>query len=413
MNDVLMLFIGGFILAFAMEKWDLHRRIALRTILLIGTDLKMIMLGMMVATYLLSMWLSNTATTMMMIPTTLAVVAKMREMLGDKATPVAKAMLLGIAYAASIGGVATLIGSPPNLIFATQYTAAFPDRPSVSFLQWFAIGLPLSAAMLAVCYYVLRLQHPFPKLENPAESIAIFKNEYASLGKMSFEEKTVGIVFGITALLWFTRADLNLGTFTIPGWSSLFGYSSYFQDGTVAIAMALLLFVIPSKRKKGEMVMDWGTVQRLPLSIILLFGGGFALAKGFSDSGLAAWMANEIDFLGGWPTWAMILLICVMTTSISEIASNMATVQLLMPILAAIAIGSGIHPLTLMLPATFVASFSFMLPVATAPNTIVFGSEMLTVKEMVRAGFMLNIAGVLITTLLMIFLSHFLFGIEV
>lgn len=413
MNDVLMLFIGGFILAFAMEKWDLHRRIALKIILWIGTDLKLVLLGLMVATYLLSMWISNTATTMMMVPTTLAVVAKLKDLLGDRAMPVAKAFLLGIAYAASIGGLATLIGTPTNMIFIAQFDNIFPDEKAVTFLQWFTYGLPLSALMLAACYGILRWFHPIPTLEHPSESLAIFKHEYASLGKMTYEQKMVSVLFGITALLWFTRAGADFGRFEISGWSSLpiFKGKEYFQDGTVAIAMASLLFIIPSKNDKKSMLMDWKTVQRLPLSIILLFGGGFALAEGFGTSGLAQWLAGEISFLGALPMWAMIFLICVLVTLLSEFASNVATVTLVLPILAAIAVGSGINPLYLMLPATFAASLGFMLPVATAPNTIVFGSEMITAKEMARAGFLLDLAGAVIITATMLLFGHYLFGI--
>jgi solute carrier family 13 (sodium-dependent dicarboxylate transporter), member 2/3/5 len=413
MNEVLMLFIGGFILAFAMEKWDLHRRIALRIILLIGTDLKMVLLGLMVATYLLSMWISNTATTMMMVPTTLAVVAKMHDLLGDRARPVAKAFLLGIAYAASIGGLATLIGTPTNMIFVAQFENAFPDMEQVSFLQWFAYGLPLSALMLGACYGILRFMHKIPSLENPAESLGIFKSEYASLGKMTFEQKMVSIVFSLTAVLWFTRAGADFGTFSVLGWSSLpiFKGKEYFQDGTVAVAMASLLFIIPSKSSPKSMLMDWKTVQKLPLSIILLFGGGFALAKGFADSGLANWLAGEISFLSAMPMWAMIFFICVLVTVLSEFASNVATVTLVLPILAAIAIGAGMNPLYLMLPATFAASLGFMLPVATAPNTIVFGSEMITAKEMARAGFLLDLAGAVLITGTMLLFGHFVFGI--
>jgi sodium-dependent dicarboxylate transporter 2/3/5 len=412
MNDVLMLFIGGFILAFAMEKWDLHRRIALKTILIIGTDLKLVLLGMMAATYFISMWISNTATTMMMVPTTLAVIAKMKDLLGDRAMPVAKSFLLGIAYAASIGGMATMIGTPTNMIFVSQFQAIFPDQPQVTFLQWFMYGVPTSLMMLFACYGILRWQHKIPTLENSAETLHIFKSEYASLGKMTYEEKMVSLIFGITALLWFTRAEANIGRFSFSGWASLFGDSKgYFLDGTVAIAMASLLFLIPSKNDKKSTLMDWKTVQKMPLSVILLFGGGFALAEGFGVSGLADWLAGEISFLTALPAWAMIFLICVLVTILSEFASNVATVTLVLPILAAIAIGSGINPLYLMLPATFAASLGFMLPVATAPNTIVFGSEMITAKEMARAGFLLDLAGAVLITGTMLLFGHFVFGI--
>ncbi len=408
MNDVLFLFVGGFTMAFAMEKWNLHKRIALKIITSIGADPPRILMGLMLASYLLSMWLSNTSTTLMMIPPTLAVIAHMDKLYPEHSRKATIGMLLGIAYASSIGGTATLVGTPPNLIFLSHFSATFPDEPPVSFLQWFMMGLPLSFVFLVAAYFLLKKMY-IKEVYGVADT-TVFLSEYKSLGKMKLEEKIVFALFSIMAILWFTRADLMIGDFRIPGWSSLFIQPTFFQDGTIAIMIALLLFVIPSKSNEGSMLMDWETMKKLPYGIILLFGGGFALAKGFTESGLSNWLAVQLDFISSLPVVVMIVVVCLFMTFLTEITSNMATTQLILPILASIAIGSGIEPLYLMIPATFSASFAFMLPVATAPNTIIFSSEKLKVSDMVRTGFWLNLIGVVITTLAMIFIGKYVFN---
>lgn len=411
MNEVLMLFVGGFIMAFAMEKWDLHRRIALRIILWVGTEMDRILLGMMLATFLLSMWISNTATTMMMIPTVLAVIYKIRDVSGAQQNHIDKGLLLGVAYAASIGGTATLVGTPPNLIFLAHYTEQFPGRETISFMSWFMVGFPLALLMLGAAYWYLRRVFHTKDIKLQGGQVTVFRDEYKSLGKISYEERVVMVLFTMMALLWFFRSNIDFGIIYIPGWVNLFDNPQYFQDGTVAVLIATLLFLIPSKNKKGEMLMDWKNVQRLPLNVILLFGGGFALAAGVSKSGLDLWMAGGMEGLSTLPIWLMVITVCLFMTFLTEITSNMATTQLVMPIFGAIALGSGIDPLYLMIPATFSASFAFMLPVATAPNTIVFGSEMLTVKDMAKTGFALNLLGVVITSVVMLTLGRWVFGL--
>ena len=411
MNDVLFLFVGGFIMAFAMEKWNLHKRIALKIILLIGSDINKILLGLMSASFILSMWISNTATTMMMIPTTLAVINKLEEFDKAKSKKLSVGLLLGIAYAASIGGTATLVGTPPNLIFLSHFAATFPDKTPISFLQWFMFGFPVALVFLFIAYQLLRKIYT-SKLSNASNNIEIFKTEYRQLGKTGFEEKMVMLLFSIMALLWFSRADLEIGALHIPGWSNLFAHPEYFQDGTVAIAMAIILFLIPSKQKKGKMLMDWASVKKLPYNIILLFGGGFALAKGFTQSGLTEWLSGRLDFIGHLPTVLVVVAVCLFMTFITEITSNMATTQLVLPVFAAIAIGSGINPLLLMIPATFSASFAFMLPVATAPNTIIFGSEKITIKDMAYTGLFLNLIGVALISISMLIYGNWVFSVD-
>ncbi len=411
MNDVLMLFIGGFLLAFAMERWHLHRRIALRIISFIGTDYHKILFGLMLATYLISMWVSNTATTLMMMPTAMAVIARIEEMTGQRNNKIGVAMLLGIAYSASIGGTATLVGTPPNMIFLSQFKASFPNEAPVSFLQWSLFGIPFSFAYLLICYALLVKLNMKEKMVAEPHHHGIFKKELDSLGKMTFEEKMVTLLFLVMTLLWFTRADLPIGSITIRGWSSFLPHPDFFQDGTVAIFIATLLFVIPSKSKQGEMLMDWESAKKLPFSIILLFGGGFALAKGFAASGLADWLGAQMQGIGALPDFVIILLVCTFMTYLSEVASNVAITQLMLPVLAAVAVAADIPPLLLMIPATFAASFGFMLPVATAPNTIIFTGEKLTVKDMLRAGIWLDILGIIWLTLAMNIFGRWVFGV--
>lgn len=400
MHHVLWLFIGGFMVAFAMQKWDLHRRIALKIILLTGSHISGVLLGMMLSTWFLSMWMSNTATTMMMLPTALAVLSKLKKSCPDSVAKLAVGLLLGIAYSASIGGIATIIGTPPNLIFLSQFQTLFPHEIPPSFLEWFLRMLPLSIMMLALAFYVIRKMY-FSKVELPKGEFELFRKEYAEMGKMKYEEKWVAGLFSLMALLWFTRAPLDLGILVIPGWSNLFSDPSYFKDGTVAVLIATLFFLIPSGEHKGKLL-QWEDVKQLPLEVILLFGGGFALAAGFQESGLSEWVAGQVEFIGTAPAFISIITVCLCLTFLTEMTSNMATTQLFLPLLAAIAVGAGIAPELLMIPATVSASFAFMLPVATAPNTIIFASGYIQVKDMARTGIYLNIIGALITAIYML-----------
>jgi len=413
MNHVMFLFVGGFMVAFAMEKWNLHKRIALRIILALGEDVNRIMLGLMVASFALSMWISNTATTMMMIPTALAVLKKMDELLPEVGTRnrVAVAFLLAIAYGASIGGTATLVGTPPNLIFLSHYSESFPDAAPITFSQWFLFGLPLSVVLLGVLYFLLRFLYLRPlkagrSQEASLHSRHIFEKEHRALGKMTFEEKAVAVLFMLMAVLWFSRAHLTIGGITLPGWSGLFPHPEYFKDGMVAVAIAVLLFVIPSRKRKREMLMKWKDMERLPFGIILLFGGGFAIARGFIDPGLTEWLGGQLQGLGRLPVPLMVVAV----TFLTEITSNRATTQLVLPVMAAIAVSTGIPPLLLMIPVTFSASCAFMLPVATPPNVIVFGSERITIDQMMCTGIFL-LAGVIVISLMMLLWGRVVFGV--
>lgn len=393
-NHVIFLFIGGFLVALAMQKWNLHRRIALFTLLVFGVKPKRIMLGFMVATAFLSMWISNTATAMMMVPIALSVIISLENTLGErKMRRYSVGLLLGIAYSASIGGIATLVGTPPNLSFARILTITFPDVPEISFARWFFFAIPISLFFLFLVWMVISI---FFSRENFKIDRQIFRKQYQELGPMGREEKVVLVVFLSMALLWLTRADINIGRLIIPGWSQLFPRADFINDGTVAIALSLLLFLVPSKG--SARLMDWETASKLPWGIVLLFGGGFALASGFKESGLSDWFGGQLTGLESFSPGFLIGSICFMITFLTELTSNTATAEMILPVLAAISVAIAKNPLLLMIPATLASSFAFMMPVATPPNAIIFGTNRLKIIDMVKVGFVLNLLGVLVLT---------------
>lgn len=425
MDPIMFLFIGGFILAIAIEHWNLHKRIALRILMEVGKSPASILAGVMGVTYFFSMWISNTATVLMMIAAVTAVVHQVERSMSLRRNEAAEAissekkgivslrqsaglamtenkiatgLFVGLAYSATIGGMATLVGTPPNMVFYRFYEKVFPQNHDMNFTQWFLIGFPISIVFLILSFFILKWMF-ISKSRNHSFDTSYFRKEYKNLGRMNYEEKVVSVIFITTAILWFTRAGIDFGNFSIPGWKNIFPNPENIQDGTVAIAMALLLFFIPSKSEKGKMLMTWNEAMRLPFHILLLFGSGFALAKGFEVSGLSGWLAVKLHFMKGVHPIVLVLGICALVTIISEFASNVASIQLMLPILLPLVEVLDVHPLTLMLPATFAASLGFMLPIATAPNTIVFGSGRIKVKDMMRAGLILDIIGIVIITL--------------
>lgn len=398
MDPIIFLFIGGFIIAYAIEKWMLHERIALSILMRSGSRPSRILMGVMLTTFLISMWISNTATVMMLFASVMAIVAKVEpENGGGKSCGVSVALLLGLAYAASIGGMATLVGTPTNMIFYRAYREQYPQSADVNFLSWFITAMPIAVILLLATFFILRRLFIG---RNSGVSIEkdYFRNAYAGLGKMSFEEKAVGAVFFVTALLWFTRSGLEVGDFRLPGWSSLFGSPEYITDGVVAVAMASILFFIPSRQDRGKALLEWKDISKLPFEIILLFGGGFALAKGMEASGLSVWLSSNLGFAKSVNLVLFIFVLCALVTFISEFASNVACIQLMLPILVSLQRDMNADPLLLMIPATLAASLGFMLPVATAPNTIVFSSRKLHAKDMLKAGLLVDIAGIVIIT---------------
>nr|MBN2276776.1 SLC13/DASS family transporter [candidate division Zixibacteria bacterium] len=409
-NDTIFLFIGGFMVALTMQKWNLHRRIALKIILLIGVSHGRIILGFMVATAFLSMWISNTATAMMMIPIAIAVVDKLEENQGEaKIRRFAVGLMIGIAYAASIGGIGTLIGTPPNLAFVRILKITFPGAPDIGFTQWIMFGFPFASVFLLIAWRLL-IWLFVPKGTAPQINKDIFRDEYRRLGSMNFEERAVLIAFLILALAWIFRSDIPIGGFVIPGWTRIMPEKSFISDGTVAMAVALSLFLIPSRSENKGRLLDWATAVKIPWGIVLLFGGGFALAAGFKESGLSVWLGGHLSGFSHFPAWMIVAAVCLMMTFLTELTSNTATTQMVLPILASLAVAIRVNPLLLMIPATLSASCAFMLPVATPPNAIVFGSGRVTVRQMAQSGIILNIIGVILVTGFVFLLGRFVFG---
>lgn len=413
-NSVIFLFLGGFLIAIAMETWGLHKRIALKIISIFGGTPNSIIVGFMLAAAFLSMWISNTATAVMMLPIALSIIIKLEEKFGkDKTSNFSKSLLLSIAYACSIGGLSTLIGTPPNLALVRIYKIIYPEAPEISFGSWMILGLPV--ALLMLIFSAILITKIFYKVD---KSVKIEKKfiakEYKKLGPATFEEKVIGSVFISTALLWIFRTDMNLGIISIRGWSSLFSAPSFIDDGTIAITMAFILFLIPSSdRKSTDTILNYQSFEKVPWSIILLFGGGFALASGFSNSGLSDYIGNHLSLFSHFKIIIIILVVAFTMNFLTELTSNTATTQMILPILAAVSTSIGIHPLMLMITATLSASMAFMLPVATPPNTIIFASRRIKVFDMVKVGFLLNIAGVIVVSLLVYLLGSYFFNLSV
>ena len=410
-NHIIFLFIGGFLVALAMRKWKLHRRIALKILMIFGSKPRNILLGFMIATAFLSMWISNTATTMMMVPIALSIVYKLEELFeGNSIKKFSIGIFLGIAHAATIGGVATLVGTPPNLSFARILTILFPNAPEISFATWMIFALPVSIVFLFILWLVLSFI--FTRNSDLKIDSNVFREQYKDLGRINFEEKVVLIDFILLALLWISRANINIGNFTVPGWSQLFANPSYLNDGTVAIAMAIILFFIPSKNIKNKQILDWDTASKLPWNIVLLFGGGFALASGFKESGLADYLGQQLQGFGAFHPIIIVIAICLFVTFLTELTSNTATAEMLLPIIGGLAIAIKINPLFLMIPATISCSYAFMLPVATPPNAIIFGTNRIKISEMAKTGIWLNLIGVVLITISIYVIGRTVFGID-
>ncbi len=429
-NSTIALFIGGFMIALTMEKWNLHRRIALGIIHFVGGGPARIVLGFMIAAAFLSMWISNTATAVMMVPIGLAIVLQIEDAAGEKARPFSVGLMLGIAYGCSVGGLTTLVGTPPNLSFQRIFEILFPEAPAIAFGHWMIVALPIGAIMLVVSWFLIT--HVIFRAPPGVDvDTKVVERERAKLGRISHEERAVSVVFALTALLWVFRADLRIGdAITIPGWSGLLPFGGLVDDGTVAIGMASILFFIPTKGRgsedgadsrdghgtvhapAGARVMGADVIPRLPWNIVLLIGGGFALASGFQRTGLAQLIGDQFGVLGVLPPFVVILLICLSLTFLTELTSNTATTEMILPILASVAVATGTHPLLLMIPATLSASCAFMMPVATPPNSIVFGSNRIAVSEMARAGIFLNLIGVLVIATIVYTLGLVVFDID-
>ena len=435
MDRHIMLMVAGFMSALAIERWGLHRRMALRILLLVGTSPRRLVLGMLVGAAFASMWMSNTASSLIMLPIGLALIDRVRPQFSDTATYArfGGALLLAIAYGASLGGIGTPIGSPPNLIYLGAVERFFGHAAVPSFLGWMRVAVPVMVTMLAVSYLYLVHRLRLPK-GLPGAGRAVLVDEQRALGPMTREEKAVAGVFGGMIVLWVTR-QIDLGGGTVIGWSPLLGLDGMADDTTVAVLGTLALFAWPARglpnavsspteradvrdlagavaeapadgeptcappaeaAVTGGRLLDWETARRIPLEVVLLFGGGLALARACIQSGLSEVVADGLSGLSGLHPLLLMGAICLAVTVLTEVTSNTAITTLLMPILAPFAQASGLGPGQVMLPAAIKASLAFMLPVATPPNAVVFGSGRVTVSFMARNGFWMNLAGLIV-----------------
>lgn len=398
-DSIIFLFIGGFMLAFAIEKWSFHKRIALKILSLVGSSPGTILFGVMLSTYLISNWISNTATTMMLFSAVFALIQETKHHIGKNREKFASALLLGLAFSATVGGLATPVGTPPNMYFFKAYKEAYPAATDLNFLKWSLIGYPISFTLLLVVFLVLYSYFIRGKVQLGIGK-SYFKSAYHQLGKFSWEEKWVFAIFLFCILAWFTRANIEIGAFQFKGWVNLFSVPKFIDDSFVALVAALLLFLMPSKKNAGEALLIWNDATKLRYDIILMFGSGFALAYGFEKSGLSNWLADSLVVLKGVHPLLIIIGICLIVTVISEFASNIASIQLALPVMLALQKDLELPALLLMMPATFAASLGFMLPVATAANTIVFGTQEIQMRDMLKVGFVLDLLGILIISVM-------------
>lgn len=397
-HSLIFLFLGGFLLAAAMQRWGLHRRIALGIVNIVGTTPGRVIGGFMLATAFLSMWISNTATAIMMYAVGLSVIDFIDQKTADKTAVrhFGVALMLGIAYSASIGGVGTLIGTPPNALLASFLASTYDIK--ISFSQWMLFGIPIVLIMLPIAWLLLT------KIIFPANTIqtgdtrSVLKKELRALGPMSMPERIVALVFTCTAISWILQSQLKQLT-GLP-----------LNDTSIALIAALILFACPASRQRGEYVLDWDSAKQIPWGILLLFGGGLALARGFKTSGLADWIGHSVATLD-LATWGLLLAISFAIIYLTEITSNTASTATFLPILGAVAVGLGEDPRMLTIPIAVGASMAFMMPVATPPNAIVFSYEAMKLKDMVKAGFFLNIIAVIVTFMAMMLLARAVFDL--
>jgi len=410
-SPVIFLFMGGFLLALAMERWNLHRRIALRTLLLVGTKPRALVAGFMLASATLSMWISNTATAVMMLPIGVTVITLAIERLRDGAPNrlpggsitehaakfgignFATCLMLALAYGASIGGIGTLIGTPPNAFLAQFLRDSYGE--TIGFGRWMLVGVPFAIVFCVITWLLLTFVI-FPiKLKEIPGGRALIREELRKLGPVSRAQRTVFVVFMATALAWISRSFLADWAW----FARAFPPIEFLTDEVIAVAAGLALFAIPVDARRGVFALDWETAVRLPWGVLLLFGGGLSLAAAVRSSGLDAFLGGRMSALEGVPTVVMILAVCALVIFLTELTSNTATAATFLPILGGVAVGVGIDPLLLCVPAAMAASCAFMMPVATPPNAIVYGSGHVRIGQMVKGGFALNLVGIVLVTL--------------
>ena len=400
-NPIIYLFMGGFVIALAVEKWDLHKRIALTILTSVGKSGPAIVGGFMLASAIISMWVMNTSTTLMLLPigvSVVKIVSESAEELNDtQKHNFQLAVLLGIAYSATIGGMATIIGTAPNAFFVGfMKENGFTE---IGFGQFMLVGFPLTLVMLPLAWFAItHIVFPIKFSTSDATRNHLYKLR-ADLGLMSIAEKRVSVVFASAAFLWMTRPLLNM--------LSIF---SGLSDAGIAMIAATILFLIPSANKNDPYLMKWETMSKLPWGLLILFGGGLSLASSVAQTGLADWIGESLVVLGGAGTIVLVIVITTLIAFLTELTSNTATTGTFLPVVAALAIGISVDPLIFALPATLAASCAFMLPVATPPNGIVYGSGYIRIPEMVKAGFVLNIIGIVVLSVLALIVAPIVFN---
>lgn len=374
MEQTIFLFMGGFFIGFALQKWDLHHWFSGRLIRFTGHTPGRLLLGVMVSSFFLSMWISNTAATLLLLSVVSGFCHPGRPGLNT-------ALLLGLTYAATIGGMASLVGSPTNLVLPAFYDQTMPDNAGITFSRWLGVGFPFALILLVGCWgllYFLFLRQQKTEIIATASRVILGANQRRVLS-----------LFLLTALLWIFRSPIDLGFYQIRGWAETLTYGEYIKDSTIAIGVSLLMFLWPAKSTCGNLL-EWQDVEKLPLDVLLLFGGGFALSAGFQESGLNAWLGTHLTGISGLPFPVFILLIALFTTVLSEFASNVATVQLVLPIVYPLAISGKEDPFYVLMAVSLASSFGFMMPIATAPNTLVYSTGWIRNRDMIRAGIGIN-----------------------
>ena len=397
-HKLVFLFVGGFLIALAIEKWHLHKRLALNIIRVTGSNKSKVILGFMLATAFLSMWISNTATSIMILPVGLAIISQLKDdpkTVENENEFFGKSLMIAIAYSASIGGMATLIGTPPNMVLAGVVEESYGIK--LNMFDWMKFGVPLSSFLLIICWlYLTKIAFKFKNEEFSAGRDEI-QRQIKKLGRFSNEEIKVLIVFTLTALGWIFRGSVE----------TIF---PMIDDTIIAIFFAVSLFIIPTKNQKtNTTLLIWNDTVKLPWGILILFGGGMAIASAFGKSGLALWIADLLQNLNDVSLFLIILIIVTSINLLTEVTSNMATTAMLLPVLVTIALAIDVHPYFLLVAATLAASCAFMLPISTPPNAVVFGSGFLKIEDMFKKGVWMNLISIITITLVVYYILPYVF----
>ncbi len=396
-NPIIFLFMGGFMLALALQRWNLHRRIALATVLLVGTKPRQLIGGFMIATGFMSMWVSNTATAVMMLPIGMSVLALTARMSDDKKVPpkFGIALMLGIAYSASIGSLGTIIGTPPNALMVGYLQQAHDIN--IGFGQWMLVGVPMSVIFMVLAWYLLTFVIFKPEITEIPGGRKLISDEYKKLGRMNVGEKLVLVIFVLAAASWITVPLLWPGT--------------SIEDAVIAMCVAVALFIIPANLRKGVPLLNWGSAKELPWDILLLFGGGLALSAQFTETGLSKWVGEQVGGLGFLPVVILVAAVALIVLGLTELTSNTATAAAFLPLIGGVAVGLGLDPMLLVVPVAIAATCAFMLPVATPPNAIAYSSGYVEISDMLKAGIWLNLISLVLTTLTTMTLAVWVFNI--